>query len=87
MVLLAAGLGINDLKVSPAAEPGSLAAPSEDKIGRPVRIVSIGFTQGHSLEEIAGLVDIEGARGTDSTAAETWRGQDQKSQDTYAYSY
>jgi len=76
MSTLAAGLGIKDLNAKSAAEPGTApAAASGDKIGRPVRIISIGFTQpdplsipptpGHSLEEITGLVDKEGARGTD----------------------
>jgi len=48
----------------------------EDKvIGRPVRIVSISFS-GKGLEEIAALVDREGAEGTDVIALpETWTGQ------------
>jgi predicted amidohydrolase len=81
---LAAGLGIKDgEKPSLAAEPQTVSAAAEDKIGRPVRIVSIGFTQGHSLDEIAGLVDKEGARGTDLIVLpETWRGQDEKSLET-----
>ena len=33
------------------------------KIGRPVRITSISFND-RSLEEIAGIVDSEGAKGT-----------------------
>lgn len=45
------------------------------KIGRPVRAVSIGFKPGLSLEQIAGLVDKEGARGADIIALpETCRG-------------
>jgi predicted amidohydrolase len=53
------------------------------KIGRLVRAVSIGFTPGPSLEQIAGLVDKEGARGTDLIVLpETFRGQDEKSQET-----
>jgi predicted amidohydrolase len=81
---LASGLGVKHLNASPAAEPGAIPGPAlENKIGRPVRIVSIGFTQGHSLDEIAGLVDKEGARGTDLIVLpETWRGQDEKSLET-----
>jgi len=93
MSTLAAGLGIRDLNASAITEPSIVPAPSEDKIGRPVRIVSIGFTrpdplgidstQGHSLDEIAGLVDKEGTQGTDLIVLpETCRGQGQKSQET-----
>ena len=83
MSTLATGLGIKDLHAVPAAAPGTLPAASGDKIGRPVRIVSIGFTEGHQLEEITGLVDKEGAQGTDLIALpETWRGQDDKSTET-----
>lgn len=52
-------------------------------VGRPVRAVSIGFTPGPSLEQIAGLVDKEGARGADLIALpETFRGQNDKTQET-----
>jgi predicted amidohydrolase len=52
------------------------------KIGRPVRAVSIGFKPGLSLEQIAGLVDKEGARGADIIALpETCRGQNDKSEE------
>ena len=53
--------------------PGSL----KEKIGRPVRVVSIGFHAGeHPLEWIASQVDEEGAKGTDIIALpETFRGQ------------
>lgn len=45
-------------------------------VGRPVRISSISFANGRSLEEIAALVDREGARGIDLLALpETWLGQ------------
>lgn len=45
------------------------------QFGRPVRIVSIGFRVGRSLEEIADKVDQEGLRGADIIALpETWRG-------------
>ena len=77
MTTLAAGLGITDLNAKSATEPGAAPiAASGDMIGRPVRIVSIGLAPVHlpdigapphprSLDEIAGLVDKEGARGTD----------------------
>jgi len=54
------------------------------KIGRPARVVSISFTLGKRLQEIAELVDQEGSRGTDLIALpETWRGQnDEGSQET-----
>ncbi len=52
-------------------------------MGRLVRAVSIGFRPGPSLEQIVGLVDKEGARGADLiTLPETFRGQDDKSQET-----
>src|SRR5438034_2576653 len=83
MGAFAGGLGIKDLKGSVAAVPGTVSVASlEDKVGRPVRIVSIGFTQGRPLEEIAELVRKEGERGTDLIALpETCRGQDEKSQE------
>jgi predicted amidohydrolase len=52
------------------------------KIGRPVRAVSIGFKPGISLDQIADLVDNEGARGADIIALpETCRGQNDRSQE------
>jgi predicted amidohydrolase len=47
-----------------------------EKIGRPVRVVSLSFRAGQkSLEEIAAIVDAEGARGCDLIALpETWTG-------------
>jgi len=57
---------------------GVLAAGQEqraDRIGRPVRVVSISF-RGEPLERIRDLVDAEAARGTDLVILpETWRGQ------------
>jgi apolipoprotein N-acyltransferase len=80
MSTLASGLGIKNLQAQPTSVAGRPAALSENVVGRPVRIVSIGFTQGCTLEQIAGLVDQEGGRGTDLIALpETWRGQDLKS--------
>ena len=44
------GLSIEDLKSSMASEPGSVPdRPSTNRIGRPVRVVSIGFTPGRPL--------------------------------------
>jgi len=78
---LATCLGVKD-----AAGPALAAAPAstaDDQIGRPVRVASIAFTLGHSLDAIAALVDQEGARGTDLIVLpETWRGQDEKSLET-----
>ncbi len=83
MGALAVGLGMKDSQASsaPASETAA-SVTSEEKTGRPVRVVSIGFTQGHRLEEIAELVDTEGSRGADLIALpETFRGQDEKSQE------
>ncbi|HWR49875.1 MAG TPA: carbon-nitrogen hydrolase family protein [Bryobacteraceae bacterium] len=64
-----------------ARESRSAQAPSQ--VGRPVRAVSIAFKPGPPLEEIAALVDKEGARGTDIIALpETFRGQTESSQET-----
>jgi predicted amidohydrolase len=55
-----------------ATEAGSGAGA---KVGRPTRIVSLSFN-GKSLEEIAAVVDREGAAGADLIILpETWRGQ------------
>jgi len=59
------------------AEPRSYPpGSSADKVGRPVRVVSIGFKAGqHPLEWIAHQVDQEAAKGTDLIALpETFRG-------------
>ena len=45
-------------------------------LGRPVRAVSISFSRGLSVEQIAGLVDKEGARGTDIIALPEGAGRD-----------
>ena len=64
----------------PEATPNASAPGS---IGRPVRAVSIGFTPGPSLEQIADLVDKEGARGVDLIALpETFRGQNDRTPET-----
>jgi nitrilase len=52
-------------------------------IGRPVRAVSIAFKPGPSLEQIAGQVDKEAARGADLIILpETFRGQTDRSMET-----
>jgi len=51
------------------------AQPTASQTGRPVRIVSLSFHD-KPLEEIARVVDAEGAKGADLIALpETWRGQ------------
>jgi predicted amidohydrolase len=51
-----------------AAQPG---------VGKPVRVVSLSFKQGASLETIAAIVDAEGAKGVDLIVLpEAWRGND-----------
>ncbi len=82
MSTLASGLSIGAVNAN-SVEPPSTASLTEEKIGRPVRVVSIGLTPKRPLEEIAGLVDEEGARGTDLVILpETWRGQDEKSMES-----
>ena len=78
---LATAMGIEDSKASLAAEPAiPVPVVNANQIGRPVRVVSIGFHPGRPLEQIAALVDAEGAKGADLIAIpETCRGQDEKS--------
>ena len=66
---------------STTGETNSAKAPLE--VGRPVRIVSIGFRGADmSLEQIAKHVDDEGSRGTDVILLpETCRGQDETSEE------
>jgi predicted amidohydrolase len=70
------GLGRSEKSALANTVP-SAAVPSNDQVGRPVRVVSIGFkNQTRSLEEIANVVDAEGSRGADVIALpEAWRGQ------------
>ena len=57
--------------------PDRAVQQPEQKIGRPVRVVSLSFN-GKSLAEIAGVVDHEGAKGVDLIILpETWRGQEE----------
>jgi predicted amidohydrolase len=45
--------------------------------GKPVRVVSVSFKAGASLESIAAIVDAEGAKGADLIVLpEAWRGND-----------
>ena len=47
-----------------------------ERVGRPVRVVSLSFPVGRGLDEVAALVGSEAARGADLIALpETWRGQ------------
>jgi predicted amidohydrolase len=58
-------------------DPAAASAVDPQPAGRPVRAVSIGFSPGRSLDEVAGLVESEGALGTDIiTLPETFLGQD-----------
>ena len=76
-----AGLGLTGLNgdAHPALSNSGLPAAvgSNDRIGRPVRVVSIGLkNRSKSLEEVASVVDSEGARGVDVIALpEAWMGQ------------
>jgi predicted amidohydrolase len=71
-----AGLGRDEKSVLANPVPAA-AVGSNDRIGRPVRVVSIGLkNRSKSLEEVAKVVDSEGARGADVIALpEAWMGQ------------
>jgi len=81
-----AGIGYPGLEPS-AANGGSPAASAQagkpgEGIGRPVRITSISFPNGLSVDEIAGLVDKAGADGADVIALpELCRGQNDASRE------
>ncbi len=48
---------------------------ANDKIGRPVRVVSISFIN-KRLDDISNIVDEEGSKGADIIALpEAWRGE------------
>lgn len=70
-----AGLGLAGVRGSAVAHPAMTTEGSQ--IGRPVRVVSIGLkNRTKSLEEVAKVVDQEGARGADVIALpEAWQGQ------------
>jgi len=77
MSALAAGLSGSAPAAATGGEAGAYSAESSgEKIGRPVRVVSLGFHAGeHPLEWVATQVDAEGALGTDIIALpETFRG-------------
>ena len=58
------------------------ARRSDDKVGRPVRITSVSFPNGLSLDEIAGYVDKAGSAGVDVIALpELARGQSDQSKE------
>lgn len=62
-----------------AAEPAS-----SDKVGRPVRVVSLSF-RGENMRDVLAVVDAEGARGADLIVLpETWRGQNDHTRETLA---
>jgi hypothetical protein len=81
MGALAAGLSAKSMEAREEAVGTAFPrSPAPDQIGRPVRVVSIGFSPGHSLEEIVGLVEKEGSKGADIIVLpETCRGQNEKS--------
>ncbi|MCE5249639.1 carbon-nitrogen hydrolase family protein [bacterium] len=55
---------------------GMETVTAAEEIGKPVRIVSLCFQHGKSLDEIIGIIDEEGARGVDLICLpEAWRGQ------------
>jgi predicted amidohydrolase len=72
--------GGREVSVAAGAREDLPRTPAE-QVGRPVRVVSIGFGAGkRTLEWIASQVDREGALGTDIIALpETFRGQNQAS--------
>jgi len=77
MSALASGLDIKSLKADEGLEARSVPpGASEEKTGRPVRVVSIAFTDGHTLDQVAELVDREGTAGADLIILpETCQGQ------------
>ncbi len=65
---------LTSLTAVEGAETSSPSAPAQP--GRPVRISSVAFKPGLPLDQIAGLVDEQGAQGADLIALpETCRGQ------------
>ena len=70
-LLVAVGLGY----AGSTDHPDRVVQRSEQRVGRPVRVVSLSFN-GKSMAEITGVVDREGAKGADLIILpETWRGQ------------
>ena len=87
MGVSALAVGLNGTADAATAAGGVLSRASEsagEQIGRPVRVVSIGFRAGnYPLEWVANQVDKEGALGTDIISLpETFRGQNNTSAET-----
>jgi predicted amidohydrolase len=79
---LATGLGLEGSGEAARGAPQQRAGLG-NQIGRPVRVVSIGFHPGRPLDEIVELVDRAGAQGTDIIAIpETCRGLNSTSGET-----
>ena len=79
---LAVSLGGEAQAATPAgAAQGNPSESSAEKVGRPVRVVSLGFHAGeHPLEWIEKQADEEGAKGVDIIALpETFRGNTKES--------
>ena len=75
------GLGIRRIQWNERGQDRT-GRRSDDKVGRPVRITSISFPNGLSLDEIAGHVDKAGSAGVDVIALpELCRGQNDKSKE------
>jgi predicted amidohydrolase len=56
--------------------------PAADKVGRPVRVVSISF-RAQAMRDVLSVVEAEGARGADLIVLpETWRGQNDHTRET-----
>jgi len=83
MSVLASGFGVTDLKAGAGPEaPVVPLGGAEGKIGRPVRVASIALTNGHPLDQVAELVDQEGAVGADLIILpETCQGQRETTQE------
>ena len=83
LVAMAGALGSGlEMNLSSAAEQAA-TGDGPEKIGRPVRAVSVGFKPGLPLERIAALVDREGTQGCDMIALpETCRGQGDRSEES-----
>jgi beta-ureidopropionase len=57
--------------------PGQTALATQPAMGKPVRVVSLCFKAGATLETVAAIVDAEGAKGADLVCLpEAWRGND-----------
>ena len=81
---LAAGFGVGSAKGQQSANSTAGGYnPPADAIGRPVRIVSLGFDSHRSLESVVTMVDKEGSAGADVIILpETCRGLNDTSGET-----